>query len=126
MNKNTGYLARMIDEVQGSMSVFMVIYMISHLAFAQGFYFISLASKKKKYQFATSYLTAIQYSFFTALGEYSYYPQFEDSRNSMRWLGMGLFMLCCVLTTVVMLNLLIAIISDKYNEVSAMAHLYMY
>jgi len=78
ISRETGYLARMIEEVQKEMRVFFIIYMMSHFAFAQGFLFISLSSPAQTpHQFAHNYMTALRYSFFTALGDYQYYPQFE-------------------------------------------------
>ena len=44
----------------------------------------------------------------------------------MKYIGMGLTFLSCVITMVVMLNLLIAIISDKFTEVQDLRLSYMY
>ena len=44
----------------------------------------------------------------------------------MKYLGMLLLMISCLITSVVMLNLLIAIISDRYGEVNEKRVVYMY
>ena len=116
----------MIEEVEKEMVVFFIIYLISHLAFAEGFFFISMASIDSKMQFTMTYGEAIGYSFFTALGAFNYQPHFEDNRNPMKYIGMFLLMLSCIITMVVMLNLLISIIQDRYNIVAAQATIYMY
>ena len=65
----------MIEECMRVSIVFFLIYMLSHFAFAQGFLFISLAAENHhKHHFADSYMSALRYSFFNALGDYQYKP----------------------------------------------------
>jgi hypothetical protein len=67
----TNYLTRMIREVLTKIWVFFLIYMIFHFAFAEAFFYIS-SSSDTDYQFVSSYIYAVIYSFTTALGDYDY------------------------------------------------------
>ena len=133
-----GYLARMIMEVIADMRIFFVVYCFFHMAFAHAFYFLSYASKKE-HQFITDYWNAFRYSYLTALGEFSYTPMFYGSAfnpkvgdmvhaetNNLKYIGWALLLSCTVLTSIVMLNLLIAIISGRFEAVKEMQVLYLY
>ena len=138
-----GYLARMIVEVIADMRMFFLIYMMYHLSFAQGFYFISFANSNKDFQFAPNIWVAFRYSFLTALGDFNYTPYFSGKKlksvappgkdyyiyandNPLSWLGWIFLTTCCIITTIVMLNLLVAIISGKFEMVRAAKILFMF
>ena len=72
-----GYLARMIIEVIIDMKMFFLIYMMYHLSFAQGFYFIAHANSNQDYNFAPNIWIAFRYSFLTALGDFTYWGYFS-------------------------------------------------
>lgn len=133
-----GYLARMIMEVIADMKIFFVVYCLFHMAFAHAFYFLSYASLRK-HQFITDYWHAFRYSYLTALGEFSYTPMFHGEMynaklnitvkaedNELKYIGWALLLGCCVLTSIVMLNLLIAIISGRFEGVKNRQTLYLY
>lgn len=139
-----GYLARMIIEVIIDMKMFFLIYMMYHLSFAQGFYFIAHANSNQDYNFAPNIWIAFRYSFLTALGDFTYWGYFSGKLqvkdpdtgdvirtvyakdNKLAALGWVFLTTCCIVTTIVMLNLLVAIISGKFEFVKQQKILFMF
>jgi len=119
-----GYLARMIRECISGMKVFFLIYLMYLLSFAQGFYFLSYANADSDFHFVPSLWHAFRYCYLAALGDFTYKPYFsgklgkiDAANNKLAYIGWGLLTLTCIISTVVMLNLLVAIISDRFLDV---------
>jgi len=83
------------------------------------------------------YWNAFRYSYLTALGDFNYSPWFygslntggtivEAGDNDLRVIGWGLLLACTIVTNIVMLNLLIAIISGRFDVVREKQVLFMY
>jgi asparagine N-glycosylation enzyme membrane subunit Stt3 len=114
----------MIKEVFFRMSVFMIIYIIGHFAFAETFFFISKSSKSGN-TFITSYSDAFTFSFLLALGEFVYEP-WDESDNPHLLLVWVVLLLCMVFNMIVMLNLLISLISFEYEIITNLSNEYRF
>ena len=110
--KRTGALIRLLTEVIKDMLTFLFILLIAVLAFGDAFYSLS-NSRPKEERFTTGYVHALITTYLIGLGE------FELSDYGENNLARVLFTLCTIFNCVVMLNLLIAIISDTYAQVMA-------
>ena len=110
--KEFGYLIRMIFEVINSMFSFLVVMSVSLIAFTESTYSLSNNNTSGKHVF-DGFFNAFHYTFFNAMGEFDM-EGFED--NNLAWV---LFFLCALFNLIVMLNLLIAIISDTYSKVAS-------
>lgn len=126
-------MARMIKEVIIGMKMFFLIYLMYHLSFAQGFYFLSWANANTDYHFAPTLWRAFRYSFLAALGDFTYKRYFsgieneiDAENNKLAYLGWALLTVCVMVSSIVMLNLLVAIISDRFAEVQENKILFMY
>lgn len=79
-----------------------------------------------------SWFDSFIYSWLTAIGsfnknwEVSTLPNEKGKTNHHYYLLWGLLMLCQLVTTVVMLNLLIAIVGERYLQVDLVSKNYMY
>ena len=119
--KQTGYLIRMLSEVISDMKVFLLILCIVMIAFGEAFLRLSEMSQPDN-QFILNYPLAFIYSYRLAVGD-----TVTDAYNGtiqpvIVWIY---FCLCLLITNVVLLNLLIAIISqsfEKINDVSVLAN----
>jgi hypothetical protein len=118
----------MLLEVIKDMVPFFVIYIVVIIAFADAFYALSaafVADNPGKEGFLDSWSQAFIYSYFVSLGDFgggfdpdgNYEPTQDDSYQ-IEWLYYTYFLIATVLNLVIMLNLLIAIISDTYTSVS--------
>ena len=123
------WMIRLINLSFTDMQYFLVVLFIGVLGFADAFKSIEMimiingkveaeevaedAGLYEKY--FKSYIQALQKSFLTALGE------FDDSvtDGSMREGDWIVFLLCAIFNIILLLNLLIAIISETYTDVSA-------
>jgi len=94
------------------MLIFLFILFIAVLAFGDAFYSLS-NSRPKEERFTSGYLHALISTYLIGLGEFN----IEDYGEN--YLPQVLFTLCTIFNCVVMLNLLIAIISDTYARVMA-------
>ena len=109
----TSYLTRMIKEVFLEMTIFLMIYMIGHFAFAETFYFIS-ESSAEELRFVSSYQDAFAYSFLTALGGFSY-DTWNVNGNPQLFLCWSVMLLNMIVNMIVMLNLLISLITNIFE-----------
>ena len=123
-----GWLIHLVVNSLISMTVFMVVLIIGIFAFADAFMSIDrklelqgridpveLSENASNYEkYWQGYVHAIQNSFIVAIGEFDYHLNIE-SFNENEWL---IFMLCAVFNVVLLLNLLIAIISETYEKIS--------
>ena len=106
-----GYLIRMIIEVAKDMVSFLIMMAVAILAFSEATY--SLSNNRVPVERAfESYFQALWFSFYNAMGNFIMDGFEEDT------IGWALFFACTLFNMIVMLNLLIAIISETYNRVN--------
>lgn len=114
--KNTGYLIRMIVEVVKDMRNFFLVLLITIAAFGDSFLRLSLGNTEDA-QFTTGFWDSLIYTYRMILGDFDT-GAFGDVAAP---LVMILFLLCTIFNMIVMLNLLIAIISDSYAKVTGLS-----
>jgi hypothetical protein len=121
----------MIHEVILDMGAFMIIFILVHLTFAEVFLFVS-SDSKHGFKFLNGFVDAFCYSWLTSLGMFQMnfekstdpmQPEKENNHFVLIWI---LVMLCQVMTLIVMLNLLIAIVNERYTLVNELEKQYMY
>ena len=113
MFKAFGYLIRLIIDVVYDMRHFLVVLSLTIIAFGDTFYVISNGNIEKS-QFVKGFLDSIMYTYLIILGGFNV-DDFEKSIATSVLLVF--FFLCTLFNTIVMLNLLIAIISDTFSKV---------
>ena len=102
----------MIIEVINSMITFLVVMSVSMIAFTESTYSLSNNNTSGAHVF-DGFFDAFHYTFFNAMGEFNI-EGFEN--NTVAWI---LFFFCALFNLIIMLNLLIAIISDTYSKVAS-------
>ena len=126
-----GWYVRMIIKTVLDMKMFLMVLFIGVLAFADAFSSINetmvlrgdvkprlIPNDASDYQkYVQNYINAIENSFLVALGDFSFKVNIH-SMNDFEWL---IFTLCCVFNIILLLNLLIAIISETYTRISDMS-----
>jgi len=118
------YLTRMLKEVISDMQEFLLMFLIAQFAFAEAFLFVNYQSEEK-FTFLTGFFDSFRYVINTSLGhfEYSVFDKEENSFKVLCWMLLGLSQF---ISMIVMFNLLIAIIGDKYTMVTGNATAYMF
>ena len=114
--KTTGYLIGMILEVIKDMRHFFLVLLVTIIAFASSFLAISLGNDEAN-QFTTSNLDATIFTYRMVLGDFDT-GAFGEVATPVVWI---LFLLCTIFNMIVMLNLLIAIISETFAKVTELA-----
>ncbi len=114
MFESYGKFIRLIIIVIGDMSTFMVVMLFTIIAFSDSLLTISNGNHPDE-QFVFSYHDSIIYTYRIILGDFDV-SQFT---GYAAFLIYTLFILCTVFNTIVMLNLLIAIISETFEKVKA-------
>jgi len=112
----TGYLIRMIIDVIRDMRAFMIILLVTIIAFANSFFSISEANLEED-KFVSGFLDSIFFTYRLSLGDWDTESMGQKAQFFV-WL---LFVLCTVFNLIVMLNLLIAIISETFANVNSNA-----
>ena len=116
--KNTGYLIKMIIAVIYDMRHFMLVLMVAVCAFGDTFYSISMGNPAgSEDRFITNFIGALIYSYRMALGEWDT-GAFGSVAVTVIWI---FFLLSTVFNLIVMMNLLIAIISETFALVNSEA-----
>jgi hypothetical protein len=118
--KKTGYLIRMIVEVMKDMRVFLLLLLITILAFGDSFLRLSLGNPPAEddsdpYFSGTNFIGSVLFAYRMILGDFNT-GNFGSVATPMAYL---LFLFATIFDMIVMLNLLIAIISDSYARISA-------
>ena len=108
--KSFGHLLRMIGQVFSDMSFFFVVFIVLVFAFGDAFYSESNGQKEDKY--INNFSDALKFSYINAIGDFDT----ENFHGSLPWI---LFFMCTIFNLIVLMNLLIAIISDTYETVTA-------
>jgi len=117
--KNTGYLIRMIVVVITDMGSFLLVLLIGLVAFGDSFLSIAHGNADiGAVVFTTGFVDSIIYVYNIILGGFDT-SEYEGSINYI--LVMILFLLCTIFNMIVMLNLLIAIISESFANVNSNA-----
>jgi hypothetical protein len=111
--KPTGYLIRMIVTVVVDMRYFLIVLLVTILGFGNAFLVISLGNTDEKNIFTTDFIDSFFYTYRMVLGDFAT-DEFGEVATPLIWL---LFLFFTVFNMIVMLNLLIAIISDSYAGV---------
>lgn len=97
------------------MGSFLLILFITIVAFGDSLLKISLANYYTiEEPFIHNFIEALEYTYMLTLGEFE--PEFGSVNVWLAWI---LFILCTVFNLIVMLNLLIAIISDTFEAVNS-------
>lgn len=110
--KSYGYLIRLLILVIDDMRTFMAVFFFTIVAFSDSLLTIAKGNTEEN-MFVTSTVDSILYTYRITLGDFNV----EEFGNVAVVLVYALFILCTVFNTIVMLNLLIAIISDTYANV---------
>ncbi|CDW75916.1 UNKNOWN [Stylonychia lemnae] len=110
--KSFGYLTRLIILVVYDMRHFMVVLFITLVAFSDSFLTLSNGNEEND-QFVHGFYDSIIYTYRIILGDFNV----EKFGSVGTQLVYGLFILCTMFNTIVMLNLLIAIISETFETV---------
>lgn len=115
--KATGYLIRTIVEVVIKMRYFLLMLLLTLVAFGDSLRQISTSNTEDQDFIGGTFLTAIAYVYRMNLGDFDT-NAFGEVSVGYVWV---LFVLCTVVNMIIMMNLLIAIISDAFEEVTACA-----
>ena len=118
--ESTGYLIRMIIQVCVDMRHFLLILLLTLIAFGEGIQAISdeleLSSNPEEKGF-TGYLGGVGYAYRGVLGDFN-----VDDFNTMAPFYLSvLFIFSTVLNSIIMMNLLIAIISESFSNINSVA-----
>ena len=122
--KRFSWLIRMITETVSDMKIFLVVFFIGAIAFADAF--VSIAEKiriksgdakdeSEDYydSYFEAYVDAFKTSFTAALGDFTLMG--IENYDNLDWF---VFILLCIFNIIVLLNLLIAIISETFTKIS--------
>lgn len=124
LSKSMGYLTRLIIIVIMDMSTFLVVLFFTIVAFSDTFLTISngndgvIQDGREQKPFVQGFFDAILYVYLIVLGSF----ELTDFQNSIATnLLITFFIVCTVFNTIVMLNLLIAIIGETFSIVKSNA-----
>jgi hypothetical protein len=108
----TSYLIRIIIEVIIDIRHFLLVLLLTFVAFGDAFYAINTSNETEFID--GGYFFGIIYVYTMSLGG------FDTSTfgNTAVWMMWVLFILCTVLNMIIMLNLLIAIISESFARIN--------
>lgn len=110
--KSFGYLTRLIIIVINDMKTFLFVMFFTIVAFSDSLLTLSNGNHENE-RFVTSYGDSIIYTYRIILGDFNV----EDFDGCGTAVVYALFILCTLFNTIVMLNLLIAIISETFSHV---------
>jgi hypothetical protein len=126
--KNTGYFIKMIVEVIKDMKSSLLVLLITVAAFGNTFSVISKGNEslpnaeKDNLVFTAGFLDGLLFTYRMILGDFDTTGFGEIAVGTVT----TLFILCTVFNMIIMLNLLIAVISDTYERVAANSELNTY
>jgi len=110
--KSFGYLTRLIIIVINDMKTFLFVMFFTIVAFSDSLLTLSNGNIPEK-RFVTGFGDSIIYTYRVILGDFDV-TTFGDCGTELVY---ALFIMCTVFNTIVMLNLLIAIISESFSVV---------
>ena len=116
----TAALVRLIIETTKDMIYFLIILMLGVTAIGHWFYVFAYKENTNEITgeyFYEAFLTAYKFSFGDFTATYNFLPNFENNQEYViiMWL---MWFLTTILITVILLNLLIAIMSDTYDKIT--------
>ena len=111
--KKYGYLIRMIIEVMFDMGVFLLLLLVTTFAFGDSFLRLSYGNESDN-QFIDNFILGGLYGYRMIIGDFDT-TEFGEVAVPLAWI---LFVMCTVFGSIVMLNLLIAIISETFARVT--------
>ncbi len=115
--KSTGYYIRTIVEVIQDMRYFLLMLMLTFIAFGDSMRQISTSNTEDKDFIGGTFFTGIAYIYRMVLGDFDT-NAFGEVAVGYVWI---LFILCTVFNMIIMMNLLIAIISESFTVVTSSA-----
>lgn len=110
------YLIRLIVQVIFDMRHFLAVFFITIVAFGDSFYSLSLANKPADY-FVHGFWDSILFTYNMILGNYDTGEMGKVAQPAV----LAFFFACSIFNMIVMLNLLIAIISETFAQVNSNA-----
>jgi len=117
--KPVSFLIRIIIEIVKDVIAFVMIFFFGVLTFANFFFITNLGSKEKVLgDWNSSYGGAIIYTYMQVMGEYDY-SNYQNSEFYLLFWTILLFL--TFFLTIVMLNMLIAIVNDTFERVQEVA-----
>lgn len=111
--ESTGYLIRIIIQVCIDMRHFLFLLLLTFIAFGEAIQSISDQTSEN----FTGYLGGVGYVYRMVLGDFGV-EDFEIRAPVFMWV---LFILCTVLNMIIMMNLLIAIISESFANINSVS-----
>lgn len=115
--KSTGYYIRTIVEVIKDMKYFLAMLLLTFVAFGDSMRQISTSNTPDKDFINGTFLTSIAFIYRMVLGDFDT-NEFGEVAVTYVWI---LFILCTVFNMIIMMNLLIAIISEAFANVTAVS-----
>ena len=101
--RETGFFVNMMTQIIYNTKTFMLLYLLIHIAYAQSFFILS---KEENF---------IVYVYLLGMGEFD--TEFEN--YDAPEVTMFFFFSCTVIINIVMLNILIALVSDAYGKINS-------
>lgn len=117
--KPTAAFMRMIIEIVKDMGIFSLIYLLANLSIGNAFYILDGANNSASVEQKTydGYLSTMMSIFLNGLGDFDTDNFGGHENEGFVWIY---FIACTVLLTLVLLNLLIAIMGDTFDRVQEM------
>jgi len=118
---STAPLIRMIVEITADIRPFLLVLVVAIFGFANGFFLLALNRSsevpegEESYRFLTTYIEALRYVYLLGLGEFGV-DEFAGKDETVLWI---FFIIASIFILIVLLNLLIAIMSDTFAKVAA-------
>lgn len=113
--KSTGYYIRTIVEVVKDMRYFLMMLLLTFIAFGDSLSQISSSNPEGKDFINGSFFTGIAFTYRMVLGDFDT-NAFGEIAVGYVWI---LFILCTVFNMIIMMNLLVAIISESFAQVNS-------
>lgn len=115
--KQTGYLIKIIIEVVKEMRFFLLILLLTIVAFGDPLQGISSSNRDENQFISGGFFGGVEYVYEMCLGAFST-EQFGTIAVAYVWI---LFIICTIFNMVIMFNLLIAIISEAFARVNSVS-----
>lgn len=115
--KSTGFLIRIIISVIVDMRYFIFLLLTTVLAFGDAFQSLAKTNKNSENEddvFVSGFIMSFLYTYRMILGDFDT----DDIGSTCTNLVLLFFFLCTVFNMIIMLNLLIAIISESFNRIN--------
>jgi hypothetical protein len=111
----TSYFIRMLSTVIWQIRTFLLVLMIVYMGFGEAFLRLSQNSDATS-SFVSDYADSFVYAFRLSIGDTQTDNFNTSTQNVTAWL---LFVACALATNIIMLNLLIALISESFQKINS-------